>query len=84
MASARCIFRNGWPAAVAVCPAGVPSAADAGDIALPLARRANDPAKTAEHMATWLTAPHSPMPNLNLGDEEIDDLIAPIESLKPA
>ncbi len=84
MASARCIFRNGWPAAVAVCPAGVPSAADAGDIALPLARSANDPATTAEQPAAWLAAPHSPMPDLNLGDEEIDDLIAPIESLKAA
>jgi hypothetical protein len=67
---------------VAVYPAGVLSTADAGDIALPLARSANDSAKTAEHLAAWLAAPHSPMPNLNLSHDEIDDLIAPIESLK--
>lgn len=55
---------------------------DASDAAPPFAQIANDPAKTPETLAIWLAAPHSPMPDLNLSQDEIDDLIAHIQSLK--
>jgi len=31
----------------------------------------------------WLTAPHPPMPNFNLTRQEIDDVIAYLDSLSP-
>ena len=56
--------------------------ADGSDAAPPFAQIVNDPAKTPEKLAARLAAPHSPMPDLNLSQVEIDHLVAHIQSLK--
>lgn len=56
--------------------------AQASDIAPPFAQIANDPKKTKLGLEAWLADPHPPMPNLNLSQDQIDDLIAYIETLK--
>lgn len=56
--------------------------AQASDIAPPFAQIANDPKKTKLGLEAWLADPHPPMPNLNLSQAQIDDLIAYIETLK--
>lgn len=45
---------------------------------------ANRPGQTADHISTWLTRPHPPMPNLNLTRMEIRDLTGYILSLRTA
>lgn len=42
-------------------------------------RRAGDPA----WVRAWLSAPHPPMPNVNLTRREIDDIIAYLDGLTP-
>ena len=56
--------------------------AQASDVAPPFAQVANDLAKTNLGLKAWLADPHPPMPNLNLSQVQIDDLIAYIETLK--
>jgi mono/diheme cytochrome c family protein len=56
--------------------------AAASDIAPPFAQIANDPKKTNLGLEAWLAAPHPPMPNLNLSQVQIEDLISYIETLK--
>jgi len=53
----------------------------ASDGAPSLLAIAQDKSKTPEHLRAWLTAPHPPMPNLNLSRSEIDDIMAYLESL---
>jgi cytochrome c len=36
-----------------------------------------------EALRAWLTAPHPPMPNLSLSRQQIDDVVAYIDSLAP-
>jgi mono/diheme cytochrome c family protein len=43
---------------------------------------ANRPNQTLDHLTTWLTEPHPPMPNLNLTRLEIRDLAGYIFSLR--
>lgn len=43
---------------------------------------ANRPNQTLDHLTTWLTEPHAPMPNLNLTRLEIRDLAGYIFSLR--
>lgn len=43
---------------------------------------ANDPAKTDKGLRAWLVAPHPPMPDFNLAEDEIDDLLGYIGSLR--
>jgi len=43
---------------------------------------ANRPGQSADHLSTWLTRPHPPMPNLNLTRTEIRDLTGYILSLR--
>lgn len=43
---------------------------------------ANSPGQTIDHLSTWLTRPHPPMPNLNLTRMEIRDLAGYILSLR--
>jgi len=57
-----------------------PRAPDAGP---PFAAIAADPAYTDGRLKGWLADPHPPMPNLNLGRGEIEDLVAYIRGLKP-
>ena len=43
---------------------------------------ANAPGQTADHLKTWLTRPHAPMPNILLSRTEIRDLAGYILSLQ--
>ena len=43
---------------------------------------ANSPDRTRPTLQAWLTDPHPPMPNLNLSNKEINDVIAYLESLR--
>jgi mono/diheme cytochrome c family protein len=54
----------------------------AADRAPTFPRLANDRTKSASYLRGFLTVPHYPMPNLDLGRREIDDLVAYIETLK--
>ena len=52
------------------------------DGARPFATMARDPEATAERLRAFLVKPHGRMPELNLTRQEIENLIAYIESLK--
>lgn len=41
---------------------------------------ARDPSKTAAHLRGFLAKPHAPMPQIPLGGDEVEDLIAYIRS----
>ena len=43
---------------------------------------ANRPNQSTDHLLTWLTQPHPPMPNINLTRKEIRDLSGYILSLR--
>jgi mono/diheme cytochrome c family protein len=43
---------------------------------------ANDPARTPEHLRTWLFSPHPDMPDFNLSYREIKSITAYLESLR--
>lgn len=43
---------------------------------------ANQEGMTAETIASFITSPHPPMPDLNLARDQISDLVAYIQSLK--
>ena len=60
----------------------VGSGAAASDAAPAFAEIANDPAATPEGWQNWLMDPHPPMPNLGLSRQEIDAIIAYLNSLK--
>ena len=51
------------------------------DAAPPLVTIANRPDRTPYTLRAWLTAPHPPMPDFSLPREQIDDLVAYLESL---
>jgi mono/diheme cytochrome c family protein len=51
------------------------------DTAPAFAVLANDPAKSAQFLKTWISNPHPPMPNFNLTRRTVDDLVAYIRSL---
>ena len=52
------------------------------DAAPPFATIANDRERTDRRLRVWLADPHPPMPNLKLGRQEIEDLVAYIGSLR--
>ena len=52
------------------------------DGARPFAAMARDPKATADRLRTFLVKPHGQMPELNLTRQEIENLVAYIESLK--
>ena len=54
----------------------------AADGARPFAAMARDPKATADRLRAFLVEPHGEMPELNLTRQEIENLIAYIESLK--
>ncbi|HUZ74593.1 MAG TPA: cytochrome c [Stellaceae bacterium] len=54
------------------------------DAAPPLAAIAQRRGQDPNWLRAWLTAPHPPMPNLNLSRAEIEDLVAYLASLAPA
>lgn len=43
---------------------------------------AEDKTKSGSYLRGFLTVPHHPRPDLKLGDREIDDLVAYIETMK--
>lgn len=54
----------------------------ARDAAPPLIELLDKKSLTPDAMRRWLANPHPPMPNLNLGRQEIENLIAYFESLR--
>ncbi len=56
--------------------------AAASDTAPAFASVANDPAMTPARLRAWLADPHPPMPNPSLSREEIDAIVAYLESLR--
>ncbi len=54
----------------------------ASDAAPPFDQIANDPLISPSGIAVWLIAPHPPMPKLDLTHDQINDLVAYIETLK--
>ena len=56
--------------------------AAASDAAPAFAEIANNPAATTEGWRNWLMDPHPPMPNLALSRQEIDAIVAYLQSLK--
>jgi len=52
------------------------------DAAPPFRTIANTPGKTAGALRSFLLHPHSPMPDLQLSEPDIDDLIAYFETLR--
>ncbi|MHA3916484.1 c-type cytochrome [Halovulum sp. GXIMD14793] len=52
-----------------------------GDAGPPFADVAVDDTLTDDGLRLWLADPHSPMPNLQLSEPEISDIIAYIRSL---
>jgi mono/diheme cytochrome c family protein len=52
------------------------------DGARPFAAMARDPKVTADRLHAFLVKPHGQMPELNLTRQEIENLVAYIESLK--
>ncbi|MGE4219233.1 MAG: cytochrome c [Alphaproteobacteria bacterium] len=40
------------------------------------------PSRDAEWVRGWLHAPHPPMPDLQLGRQQVDDLVAYLETLR--
>lgn len=46
-----------------------------------LASIAHDPKRGPDWLRQWLTAPHPPMPDLNLSRTETDDVVAYLQSL---
>jgi mono/diheme cytochrome c family protein len=71
---------NAWCASCHIVTAG--TARGGADRAPPFAAIANDPAKGAGYLRTWLTRDHVRMPNFDLTGKEMSDLIAYIETLK--
>jgi mono/diheme cytochrome c family protein len=53
-----------------------------GDSAPAFVSLANNPAKSARYLKTWISNPHPPMPNFNLTRRTVDDLVAYIRSLR--
>jgi mono/diheme cytochrome c family protein len=43
---------------------------------------ADDPARTPERLRAWLNDPHPPMPKLSLTRQEIDAILAYLDSLR--
>jgi len=52
-----------------------------GDVAPPFAEIARKHANDMTWVRTWLTSPHPPMQGIALSREEIDDIVAYLESL---
>jgi mono/diheme cytochrome c family protein len=57
-------------------------AVTAADGARPFAAMARDPKATADRLRAFLVKPHGEMPELHLTRQEIENLVAYIESLK--
>ncbi len=43
---------------------------------------ANDPARTNDRLRTWLADPHPPMPDLSLSRDEIEAILAYLDTLR--
>ncbi len=53
------------------------------DSAPPFEAIAADPQKSAEHLRTWLSTPHTEMPAMPLSRRDIDNIVAYITGLRP-
>ncbi len=54
----------------------------ASDAAPTFADIANDPERTPDRLRTWMADPHPPMPNLSLSRDEIEAILAYLDTLK--
>jgi mono/diheme cytochrome c family protein len=52
------------------------------DAAPPFAEISNDPTTTPARLRAWMADPHPPMPGLDLANQQEDDIIAYLMSLK--
>lgn len=52
------------------------------DAAPPLPGLLASGARTPDHLRIWLSDPHPPMPNLDLSRQEIENIVAYLESLQ--
>lgn len=52
------------------------------DMAPPLSAVVNERQRKEGYLRAWLADPHPPMPNLSLTKQEIDDIVAYLETLK--
>ncbi|MFN0044317.1 MAG: c-type cytochrome [Alphaproteobacteria bacterium] len=73
----RALARSWCTSCHLVEPSGLGS-----DTAPPFAIIANDAQRSPARLKRWLANPHPPMPNMRLSRNEIDDLVAYLESLK--
>ncbi len=53
------------------------------DAAPPLPMLVQQELRTPDQLRAWLTAPHPPMPDLALSRQEIEDIVAYLETLAP-
>lgn len=53
------------------------------DVAPPFAGIARREAGNPEWVRAWLAAPHPSMPNLNLAPQQVEDIVAYLQSLAP-
>lgn len=61
----------------------VDQSGQARDTAPPFTAIARRHAADRSWLRAWLVAPHPPMPNFNLSRQQIDDVVAYLESLAP-
>lgn len=66
----------------ASCHVATPEQKRAGDTAPPLATIAADPALDDATLLRRITQPHPPMPNLQIGRGEAQDLVAYLKTLR--
>lgn len=94
LAAILCAWANSPAAAAGNVPAGrdlaqrwcsschiVDQSGHGPDTAPPFRTIAKRGPKDRDWMRAWITAPHPPMPNLNLSRQQIDDVVAYIDSL---
>ena len=60
----------------------VAASGSGGDSAPPFSTIAKRPNQSAGALRAWLAEPHPPMPNLGLSRQQIDDIVAYLESLR--
>jgi mono/diheme cytochrome c family protein len=58
--------------------------ASGADMAPTFAEIAGRPGRTEDWLYVWLTDPHPPMPQLDLSRQDIANIIAYLQSLRPA
>ncbi|MDP6343129.1 MAG: cytochrome c [Alphaproteobacteria bacterium] len=66
----------------AECHLVAEGATTSSDVGPPFATLATDPAKTPTVLRAFLAAPHEPMPPIQLSQQDIENIVAYIQSLR--